>query len=777
MRLIQSKTFFTYLFITSHKSSAFAFHPSKSFRQIGTQTQTRLNFCHSDLSKRNSNAFEFQTQNQFSTLTTLGNRFFRTNPTSSNSIMEPDISQATTRRMKALFSRERKSSGTTERDYSTKNRAKELKRLASSLDMDVPKLKELLRKQRAKMNDDDEKAKYVTWILENDKKRARKPSDATSSEEKKMETDDMEPAASASSKKVPKKARPIRSVSKVTKVEPRDSFQDHSASANNGANTVRDATLLSTMKFSDAPDLHPKSKKAIKEVLKLTHMTEIQSKTYGIAVQGTDVLGRARTGTGKTMAFLMPALECLLKSKQYQPGKNVGVLIISPTRELASQIGDQAEKLITFHKNLSCQVMYGGTKMGRDVNLLNKRLPSFLVATPGRLLDHMENTRLTDGRKFGYDVMRETQILVLDETDRLLDMGFRNEIKKILAYLPKQENRQTLLFSATVPQELKKIMAENMKKDYIEVDCIHDGGNNPDGGVHTNDLVKQTYTVLPNMQSQVTAVVQLVKMQMEKDPNHKIVVFFSTARMVGYFASFFNIGLGIDVIEIHSKKSQGYRNKASEKFRTAKRGALFTSDVSARGVDYPDVTSVIQVGLPENREQYIHRLGRTGRAGKEGEGILVLAPFEAKFVHELKNIEISENKEASELINGEIDPQTSKSIEKAMMRIRSGDATLTTSAEQAYAAFIGYYKGQMKRTTIRLTDDLVSTANTLAKVMGLKEIPGIPKRTIGKMGLKGVKGLVIMSEAEFRAKKGGPGGGRGGGRPGGGRGGGRGRGR
>ena len=341
MRLIQSKTFFSYLFITSHKSSAFAFHPSKSFRQVRTQTQTKLNFCPSDLSKRNSNAFEFQTQNQFSTLTTLGNRFFRTNPTNSNSIMEPDISQATTRRMKALFSREPKSTGTTERDYSTKNRAKELKRLASSMDMDVPKLKELLRKQRAKMNDDDEKAKYVTWILENDKKRTRKPSDATSSEEKKMETDDMEPATSAStstsasSKKATKKARPIRPVSKVTKVEPRDSFQDDSgASANNGANTVRDATLLTTMKFSDAPDLHPKSKKAIKEVLKLTHMTEIQSKTYGIAVQGTDVLGRARTGTGKTMAFLMPALECLLKSKEYQPGKNVGVLIISDRKSV-----------------------------------------------------------------------------------------------------------------------------------------------------------------------------------------------------------------------------------------------------------------------------------------------------------------------------------------------------------------------------------------------------------------------------------------------------------
>lgn len=392
--------------------------------------------------------------------------------------------------------------------------------------------------------------------------------------------------------------------------------------------------------------------------------------------------------------------------------------------------------------------------MGRDMNLLNKRLPSILVATPGRLLDHMENTKLSNGKKFGYDIMRETQILVLDETDRLLDMGFRNEIKKIMSYLPKQEKRQTLLFSATVPQELKKIMAENMKKDYVEVDCIHDGGNNPDGGTHTNSLVKQTYTVLPSLENQVTAVVQLVKQQMEADPNHKLVVFFPTARMVGYFAEFFNLGLGIDVIELHSKKSQGYRNKASDKFRKAMRGALFTSDVSARGVDYPNVTAVIQVGLPESREQYIHRLGRTGRAGKEGQGILVLAPFEAKFVKELKNIEISENKEATELISGPVDPKITKSVAAVMARIRSGDATLTVSAEQSYQAFIGYYRGHMKRTTINSKDALVATANSMAKVMGLKEQPGLTKKAIGKMGLKGIKNLRIISEADLKAKKG-----------------------
>jgi len=745
MRLIQSQTFFSCLLFTS-KSTAFLRPIALRQRALihNSKTQTKLNFCPLDIKNiPNKNSNPFQKNNQYNKYSTLT----RTR----NNIMDAEFTNATSRRIRALFSREPKASaGTTERDYSTKNRSKELKRLASSMQVDVPKLKEMLEKQRANMKDGDEKAKYVSWILEKDNEQTRKRMKKTiDSEEKKMDDADMD----VDMKKKSKPIRPKRQT--VVKIDPMDSFnEDIDAAADTGDCTVQDPSLLSSIKFEDVAEMHPNSKRAIKQILKLTSMTEIQAKTFGEAVKGTDVLGRARTGTGKTLAFLTPALERLLQNKNFKPGKSVGVLIISPTRELASQICDQAEKLITFHNDLSCQVMYGGTKMGRDMNLLNKRLPSILVATPGRLLDHMENTKLSNGKKFGYDIMRETQILVLDETDRLLDMGFRNEIKKIMSYLPKQEKRQTLLFSATVPQELKKIMAENMKKDYVEVDCIHDGGNNPDGGTHTNSLVKQTYTVLPSLENQVTAVVQLVKQQMEADPNHKLVVFFPTARMVGYFAEFFNLGLGIDVIELHSKKSQGYRNKASDKFRKAMRGALFTSDVSARGVDYPNVTAVIQVGLPESREQYIHRLGRTGRAGKEGQGILVLAPFEAKFVKELKNIEISENKEATELISGPVDPKITKSVAAVMARIRSGDATLTVSAEQSYQAFIGYYRGHMKRTTINSKDALVATANSMAKVMGLKEQPGLTKKAIGKMGLKGIKNLRIISEADLKAKKG-----------------------
>ena len=167
----------------------------------------------------------------------------------------------------------------------------------------------------------------------------------------------------------------------------------------------------------------------------LTEFTEIQDKTFAVASSGRDVLGRARTGTGKTVAFLLPAIERILQLGVLQNQEQIGVLIVSPTRELATQIGDQAEKLAKFHRGMSVQVIFGGTNMKRDITRLSQKTPTILVATPGRLLDHLQSTRI-GSKRFGKDIMCKTPIVVLDETDRLLDMGFRQEITKILGYMP-----------------------------------------------------------------------------------------------------------------------------------------------------------------------------------------------------------------------------------------------------------------------------------------------------------------------------------------------------
>lgn len=473
-------------------------------------------------------------------------------------------------------------------------------------------------------------------------------------------------------------------------------------------------------------------------------MTEIQSKTFEAVLSGRDVLGRARTGTGKTLAFLLPALERVLQNKNYRNNdcSTVCILCVSPTRELATQIGDQAEKLITFHhESIEVQVMVGGTNIKKDVIDLKRKLPTILVATPGRLLDHMNNTILQNGMRFGNDIMGNTSIVVLDETDRLLDMGFRKEINAILEYLPK-EKRQTLLFSATVPNELKQIMSENMQKDFIEVDCIGDGG----GSAHTNVQVEQTHVIVPSMDQYVFSIIEIVTYIMNSGKN-KIVVFFPTARMVGFFAEFFNIGLCKEVIELHSRKSQSYRNQASMKFRNAKEAILFTSDVSARGVDYPNVTHVIQFGIPDNREQYIHRLGRTGRAGKAGKGLLILGKFESKFLkHSLGGLDIPVDKEANNLLNASADSKSLESISKKFDPIKEKriNKELNVRAKQAYQSFLGYYNGKIKVTNIQGKEELVQISNQFAALLGLSETPKLQRKTIGKMGLKGVKGIVSL---------------------------------
>jgi ATP-dependent RNA helicase MSS116, mitochondrial len=390
--------------------------------------------------------------------------------------------------------------------------------------------------------------------------------------------------------------------------------------------------------------------------------------------------------------------------------------------------------------------MYGGTSISRDTRVLNNSLPTVLIATPGRLIDHLENLTLGSGRKFGYDVMRNTEILVLDETDRLLDMGFRREIDKIMAYLPKKDKRQTFLFSATIPSDLKEIMSKYMKSNFVEVDCIKDGGNDDGSGTHTNALVDQTYAILPSMEHSIEAVVKLILDAVEKDDKHKLVVFFPTARMVGFYADFFRVGLGIEVSELHSKKSQGARNKTSAQFREAKKGILFTSDVSARGVDYPDVTTVLQFGLPESREQYIHRLGRCGRAGKTGKGMLILAPFEARFLNELKGIEIKKDADAETVISAPLDQKLGGKMDAIFQRIRSGDQQLCTSASQAYQSFLGFYISNIKRLDVRDKAELLEIGNQyVTRVIGMKEIPGLTKKAAKFMGILGMPGVRIVS--------------------------------
>ena len=289
-----------------------------------------------------------------------------------------------------------------------KDRSQSLAEMAQRMQTSQSQLQKVLKKNYSSLNPKDEKAEYIEWLLD-------------------------DPAMKETASSNVAAAAPV--TKKTTSTDPQQTFS-------------------TDILFAERSDLHHLSKRAVTE-MGLVSMTEIQARTFEAAATGRDVLGRARTGTGKTVAFLLPAIERILHAdSRYRAGQNIGIVVVSPTRELATQISTQAEKLLKHHRDMHVQVMFGGTSTNRDIQQLQRKLPAVLVATPGRLIDHLENARIGN-KLFGKDIMLQTSIIVLDETDRLLDMGFKREIDKILNFLPRGDKRQTLLFSATIPPQRK----------------------------------------------------------------------------------------------------------------------------------------------------------------------------------------------------------------------------------------------------------------------------------------------------------------------------------
>jgi len=508
-------------------------------------------------------------------------------------------------------------------------------------------------------------------------------------------------------------------------------------------NEVRSTRNGSSNDLFMRKQMHPLTRKALVEVFKFNDLTEIQD--LAMNVEPTrDIVGQAITGTGKTIAFLIPAIETVL-TKNDRFGSKVEVLILSPTRELALQIADDAEKLLTFHKDLSVQVMIGGTSMNRDRALLSRQIPTFVVVTPGRLIEHLEETKISGGKKFS-DIVSKIGVLIFDEADRLLEMGFRNDIMKIVSFVTKK--RRTFLFSATLPPKLKPLLKDLVKSDYKKISTIvyNDEENIR---MSTNTKIEQYVLTLSSLERIVPNVLSIIHEHVMSFKNGKVIVFFATARMVGYFANVYKAVYGkgdISVLQIHSKKSQGHRKRVAEAFRDAKRNAvLFSSDVSSRGMDYPNVTSVIQIGAPENKESYIHRLGRTGRINKSGKGVLVLLPFEQRFLRYLDNIQPYRFSQHDNSALGD------HLYDKLFSQIRSGDASHTKNAEMAYKSFLGYYLELCRRKNQRFIflneKDIVQLGNCFALELGLKEVPILEADVVSKMGLIGVNGIRCESDA------------------------------
>ncbi|KAG8772829.1 ATP-dependent RNA helicase [Ceratobasidium sp. 428] len=358
------------------------------------------------------------------------------------------------------------------------------------------------------------------------------------------------------------------------------------------------------------------------QAMGMTRMTPVQARTIPPLLAGRDVLGAARTGSGKTLAFLIPSIELLHRMK-FKPRNGTGIVVISPTRELALQIFHVAKEIMTGHHSQTFGIVMGGANRKAEAEKLAKGV-NLLIATPGRLLDHLQNTK-------GF-VFRNLKGLVIDEADRILEIGFEEEMKQIIAILP-NENRQSMLFSATQTTKVSDLARISLRQTpgplHINVES--------ESAPSTVDTLSQGYVVCPSDRRFL-----LLFTFLKKNLKKKVVVFFSSCNSVKYHAELLNY-IDVPVLDLHGKQKQQKRTTTFFEFCNASQGTLLCTDVAARGLDIPKVDWIVQFDPPDDPRDYIHRVGRTARAGKAGKSLMFLLESELGFLRYLKEARVPLN--------------------------------------------------------------------------------------------------------------------------------------
>ena len=465
-------------------------------------------------------------------------------------------------------------------------------------------------------------------------------------------------------------------------------------------------------------------------------------------------LAQARTGTGKTLAFLIPVLQNIinydpsLEQKAYRRSPiDIRALVISPTRELAEQISSEAKK-ITMNTGVVVQTAVGGTAKGMHLRQMREQGCHLLVGTPGRLNDLLSDP-LSGVRA------PNLSAFVLDEADRLLDAGFLPEIKNIQEQLPSRReiDRQTLLFSATVPDEIMQIVRETMKPDFKFVRTVQKGEQ------QTHERIPQKQVIVRGFANFLPTLLELCKRELaSKDsamPFKAIVYFGATADVILGARTFDRLktpGSSVfqrhplhpaRIIEMHARLTQEQRTRAANNFRRAESAIMFSSDVTARGMDFPNVTHVIQMGTPGSRDDYIHRVGRTGRGEKSGEGWLILADFEARGARQrLTNLPLAgDNSLETAQVDMSQDAQLPEHVATNLTQIIDASRTIHHEDKvNSYLANLGLYQ------FIPHKQDLVDSLNDRAKYCwAMAEPPSVAPGLAQKLGLSRVQGLVLGS--------------------------------
>ena len=332
--------------------------------------------------------------------------------------------------------------------------------------------------------------------------------------------------------------------------------------------------------------------------------TPIQAQAIPVLLKGKDLCGIAQTGTGKTAAFALPSLDHFARNPKPTPLQGCRMLILSPTRELAAQIAQSFRDYGRFLK-LSVEVVFGGVPINRQIRALGRGV-DIVVATPGRLLD------LIDQRAF---TIKDTEIFVLDEADQMMDMGFIHPLKRIAKLLPKE--RQNLFFSATMPGEIEAL-ASQFLHDPVKVSVAPQST--------TAERVRQQATFVNQVEKQA-----LLNLTIQNEDIDRALIFTRTKHGADRVVRFLE-GAGIQAVAIHGNKSQAQRTTALQAFRHGHVKLLVATDIAARGIDVSGVSHVINFELPNVPEQYVHRIGRTARAGADGVAISFVADDERPYL-------------------------------------------------------------------------------------------------------------------------------------------------
>ncbi|CAK7564065.1 MAG: hypothetical protein SEPTF4163_001948 [Sporothrix epigloea] len=497
------------------------------------------------------------------------------------------------------------------------------------------------------------------------------------------------------------------------------------------------------------------------------HMMPVQAATIHELLPPTraDGLVQAKTGTGKTIAFLLPAIQTMLNKKKElgssrggpstRQNNHISLLVMAPTRELAMQIAKEAKNLLQRMPTYHVCIAVGGTNKDREEREILAGC-DILVSTPGRMLDHLSGTPAIQ------DALAQLDTLVLDEADRLLDMGFLPDLKKIVACLPDKvsSKRQGMLFSATVPSYVAQVASLVLSPGYRSISTI------PKGEVSTHARVTQLLIEVPALADLAPALVGAIRHELRQQDagTFKAIVFAQTAALADFYGYLLgSLSVMPQSWTLHARHAQSKRTNVTNAFRGAATGILVATDVVARGMDFPAVTTVFQVGIPMDKESYIHRLGRTARgaAGSDpsnaagpdanstvpesGRGVFLVAAIEAYFptriLREIKFVRTTPDLSCMDELSPIID--------------RMDEATVG----KIYQAWLGYYNGHMKGLRWDRAM-LVAAANEFARD-GLHAVstPAIQKSTIGKMGLRGTPGLVVVADAPRQHLGGGGGGG------------------